>query len=576
MRIACSCKSRKVNFEIRFDLRGSCLWITELLRTGIDRINYESEEELRRLADGLQGQHPDLLRAKSIKCVAARVNILRHLQNLECRLIKCGDLERIRESVLNGSDVTATNRSKQTALHIAAGRGQLGVLQALIEANVDINSLDDKGNSALGITKKGKCRLQLKKMGADGWTELMIAAEEGNIDRVDHILSIAGAASVGNRFGFTPLHVAAQNSNIDVVLALISRQADINAVDLFGKSAIDVADSRFFSKEHPHLLERKKLNDQNYCNLCGSAITQGFYFACEECNDFEICSKCKERERKGCVGVLQLLGADGWTPLMKAAEDSMERLEQYFRFREAAVCISNQLQFPSWFQDEVAINLRFKEADWTWGSYHRLSMELDKTKMTVRKTKDNSDYSSCLGSQTFAEGMIHSWTVRVENVESMWVGIARGEADEILLDKDPTAARAEFMLVFHSIDGDPYVVGNEVTFEADLSELRFDNGQAIEFELDTTLHTLKVRIDGKLRVLATQLDDKNLRPYVCMDYTETATILSRKVSSSAAKKWDNGLYSEADRALGFDNAKWAPDVDLVLSRLPYSGKISSL
>ena len=73
--------------------------------------------------------------------------------------------------------------SKQTPLHKAASAGQLGSLHCLINAGSNIHAVDSESKSVLKIAKDSNCQQSLKKFGADKWTPLSVAAEQGNVER---------------------------------------------------------------------------------------------------------------------------------------------------------------------------------------------------------------------------------------------------------------------------------------------------------------------------------------------------------------------------------------------------------
>ena len=499
--------------------------------------------------------------------MAARTNIFQFLNIASKNLSKIANLEQLKETMFKGSDIIAQNRLQQTALHLASCFGHSSVLQALVESKADLTALDAQGKSALALAKNQKCQDELKRMGADGWTELMVAAETDDQAKVDELLSRGYSVNCGSIYNLTPLHVAAQHSNADVVLRLIAAQADVNAADVSGNSPVDVADSRILSKDHQHPLLLQRSSEYTSCDSCSCTMSQDeLYFGCKAC-EYAKCRGCKERERTGCAKFLQSLGADGWTPLMMAVSDgNSELLAKYFRFREAVQSIQNQTPFPSWVEGEVLRKLTTQEMSWTWFSPRNL--RVDDHGLKIRKTQSEPDYSACLTSEIFVGGMKHSWTILVENVDSMWIGIARGENDTIQLDTHPSECQAEFLIAFGS-GGDCVNIGGVVSFD-DLQGFEYFSGQTVEFELDTQNHTLKVMLDGVLKVTVRNLDDKDVRGYVCMDYKERAAIISRS-SHPANLTWDSLGFTDHDRKLAFDNSMWPADLDILLSRLPYAG-----
>ena len=94
----------------------------------------------------------------------------------------------------------------------------------------------------------------------------------------------------------------------------------------------------------------------------------------------------------------------------------------------------------------------------------------------------------------------------------------------------------------------------------------YSSGQTVQFELDTKEHRLHVRIDGSLVVTVHDVDDKDVRPYLCMDYFESATLLTRNKQAPSG-----AALAVQDRKLAFENSAWSSEEDLALSGLSIKG-----
>jgi hypothetical protein len=287
-------------------------------------------------------------------------------------------------------------------------------------------------------------------------------------------------------------------------------------------------------------------------------------------------------EHEKCQNILKWIGADGWTPLMINAECNASNVMDYLRLREALLSIRDRQPSPDWLESSVRKFEFLVDADWTWGPCERSSMTISQNKLNIRKTNQSPDYSGAMGSAPF-DGGFHMWAVQVDNVQSMWLGIARGiETDG--LDSSP-GENGEYMLAFPSSGGHLVTRGQDATLDfqeqptssdGDSEECSksasfpgYSSGQIVQFELDTTEHRLHVRIDGSLVVTVHDVDDKDVRPYLCMDYFESATVLARskQVPSGAA-------LAPQDRRLAFENSAWSSEVDLALSGLSIKGVAS--
>jgi TIR domain/Ankyrin repeats (3 copies) len=150
---------------------------------------------------------------------------------------------------------------EKTALMKAAYEGNLNALRSLIDAGVNLNQKDQKGNSALDKAIEGN-RLDAIKMllkgGADantknneGETILIRYLSEykysslGDADRIGIVKLFIGAphpADVNARSpktGRTPLIIAAGNpSDLEIIQLLICARANVNAKDNDGQTAL--------------------------------------------------------------------------------------------------------------------------------------------------------------------------------------------------------------------------------------------------------------------------------------------------------------------------------------------------
>ena len=536
----------------------------------------------------LDKNDPDLVKGKPLGAVASRFNILKAIEKRERAVfdpkgvigndamnkghlnLSLRPIQELRLKIHADEDINARNNQMLTPLHIAAQRGLSSVLEALITCKADVMAIDKEQKSVLDFATRDKCKNILKSYGADGWQPLMIAAEAGEVEGLKLLLASMAEVNMQSKDGTTPLHVAAQHGHREAICLLLSAKADLNVLDHSGKSPFDVADNMIHLPEiHKHVLLNVTDHKDYGCDLCSRTIADGVCYSCSKCG-FDMCMTCFKQQKAGCRLNLQLQGADGWTLLMVAAERGSHEVEMYLRYREALLCVKNHAKFSQWFKDFVHHCENLQQMDWTWQEFEPLSMAITDEKLTVQKVGEPPDYSCVLGSYDFQQG-IHIWKVLVKNVRSMWLGIARGVKEQGGLGSYP-GNQSEYMLAFGSADCEPVISGLAPIIEK-FGNAGFASGQIVEFELDCKEHTLKMNVDGNTVVHAKNIGNNGVSAYVCMDYEESATIVSRTAIMGEINGSSN--LPESDREAGFSNSAWSDKDDNLLSKELLDGIFSS-
>ena len=119
-------------------------------------------------------------------------------------------LRLVSKAYRNGIDSHTTLWSRvlpsgDTPLHLAAGNGQLDIVQFIIARVDDPNPA-----------------------GQDGATPLHVAAFNGHLDIVQFIIERAEDPNPADQYGTTPLHLAARTGRMDIVQFIIERVDDPN------------------------------------------------------------------------------------------------------------------------------------------------------------------------------------------------------------------------------------------------------------------------------------------------------------------------------------------------------------
>uniref|UniRef100_A0A8C9A2M2 RAMA domain-containing protein n=1 Tax=Prolemur simus TaxID=1328070 RepID=A0A8C9A2M2_PROSS len=115
--------------------------------------------------------------------------------------------------------INKRNARGESRLHLAARRGNLSMVKALIESGADVNLKDNAG-----------------------WTPLHEAANEGSAAIIVELLKAGANVNSENLDGILPLHDAVANDHLKVAEILLQNGANPNQKDHKQKTALDEAD----------------------------------------------------------------------------------------------------------------------------------------------------------------------------------------------------------------------------------------------------------------------------------------------------------------------------------------------
>lgn len=71
-----------------------------------------------------------------------------------------------------------------------------------------------------------------------GWTALMYAAKQGQVEMMKLLVELGANQHAGNNVGETALHIAAMNNRVDAIGALLDLGVDLRATDQEGRTAL--------------------------------------------------------------------------------------------------------------------------------------------------------------------------------------------------------------------------------------------------------------------------------------------------------------------------------------------------
>ncbi|KAA0717371.1 Death-associated protein kinase 1 [Triplophysa tibetana] len=166
---------------------------------------------------------------------------------------------------LTSYDINQPNKHGTPPLLIAAGCGNIHIIDVLMKKGAEIQALDKTGANGiyyasrhghvgtLRFLHEKKCPLDIQDK--SGETALHVAARYGNVDVVQYLCSIRANPDLLDREQETPLHCAAWHGYSAVARVLCEAGCDVNARNREGESPLLTASARGFKDIVECLLE---------------------------------------------------------------------------------------------------------------------------------------------------------------------------------------------------------------------------------------------------------------------------------------------------------------------------------
>ncbi|XP_061836402.1 death-associated protein kinase 1 [Nerophis lumbriciformis] len=157
---------------------------------------------------------------------------------------------------LNSYDVNQPNKHGTPPLLIAAGCGNIQIIEVLMRKGAEIKANDKSGANAIYYAARHghvdtlkflhgkKCPLDIQDK--SGETALHVAARYGNVDVVSYLCSIRANPDLSDREKETPLHCAAWHGYSAVARALCRAGCHVDSKNREGESALLTASARGF------------------------------------------------------------------------------------------------------------------------------------------------------------------------------------------------------------------------------------------------------------------------------------------------------------------------------------------
>jgi ankyrin repeat protein len=151
-----------------------------------------------------------------------------------------------------GANTRAMTRYNVTPLSLACMNGSATIIERLLKAGADLNSTSKEGETALmtaSLTGNVDGIKVLLVHGADvnakepnkGQTALMWAASAGNAAAAELLIASGADLKAKSKAGFTPLLFAIRNGDIEAVKVLLRHGANVNDIAPDGTSGINMA-----------------------------------------------------------------------------------------------------------------------------------------------------------------------------------------------------------------------------------------------------------------------------------------------------------------------------------------------
>lgn len=125
--------------------------------------------------------------------------------------IDLADVQAVRQALDNGANPSAISDSGRSALMLAAGRGQLPIMDALLQHGADVNHADQ-----VSVNERGD-------------TALLVAAYFGQPEAFVKLLEAGARTDAVNRWDWTPVHMAAMGDCLPCLETLRQRGLPLNA-----------------------------------------------------------------------------------------------------------------------------------------------------------------------------------------------------------------------------------------------------------------------------------------------------------------------------------------------------------
>ncbi|GFQ77336.1 hypothetical protein TNCT_578431 [Trichonephila clavata] len=163
-----------------------------------------------------------------------------------------GYVEIVKILLKNKAKINAFTNVGLTPIHLAAVKGHTSVVKLLLENGANAKVTDNKNRNSFemavahGDVEVVKLLLQEKNINIndkanDGFSLLHIAAQEGNLNIVKHLIDRGADVNSQNDAGSKPIHIAAREGHKDIVELFLNCKSLNNYLGAFDQSLVHYA-----------------------------------------------------------------------------------------------------------------------------------------------------------------------------------------------------------------------------------------------------------------------------------------------------------------------------------------------
>lgn len=167
------------------------------------------------------------------------------------KTLQFGTAQEVRDLLAAGISILGVDESGDTAMYIAAERGDAEIVQILLQHQANIETVDAFRQKPLHIAAKMNhpevvalliaADAKLNARDYYGNTPLFCAINAGSLECVTHLVNAKASLEIRNQQGDSPVHRAVRINRNDILEFLISKNADVNLVNLQAETPLLLA-----------------------------------------------------------------------------------------------------------------------------------------------------------------------------------------------------------------------------------------------------------------------------------------------------------------------------------------------